>query len=50
MEMVFGVCGAFGGAGSGCNFVYMCIYNYAEGDHDWKRLMECLYIKNGTLL
>ncbi len=22
----------FGGAGSGCNFVYMCIYNYTEGD------------------
>ena len=25
------VCGVFGGAGSGCNFVYMCIYNYTEG-------------------
>ena len=28
------------GCGGGCNFVYMCIYNYTEGDSGWEEGYE----------
>ena len=30
---------------------FICVFIIIlKGVHDWKRLMECLYIENGTLL